>query len=454
MPTVWRCLPNRDIVLAIGKSRMVFLMIKGGTMAEYASNRKVLIIEDSELIGKKLQDDLQRKSRFKPVWARTLSAGRQILDQENIFVALVDYCLPDAMNGEAISEVTRRKVPTIVFTGQVDDTVREKVWQSRVVDYVLKDHIGSFDYMLNMLDRLERNQDTSVMVVDDTRTFRTLLSNLLNVHLYHVIEAVNGEDALEKLEDNPSVKLVLSDYHMPEMDGFTLCYKIRERFQNRIAIIGISSGDDPLMAARFIKSGANDFITKHNFIAEEFYGRVTQCVDSIHQMELIQDVSVRDFMTNLHNRRYFFEVGRQLFANARREKITIVCAIIDIDYFKQVNDTWGHDVGDQVICAVSEVIRNHMRDGDIVARLGGEEFGVLAVNMNRTFMLEVFERVRREVEDRQVVVGTGNTVRCTVSIGVSSTLGKSLEEMLQQADKLLYQAKNSGRNKIAVDKKD
>jgi diguanylate cyclase (GGDEF)-like protein len=265
-----------------------------------------------------------------------------------------------------------------------------------------------------------------------------------------VIEAENGQEALKKLEHTPQIKLVLSDYDMPEMDGFTLCFKIRERFQNKVAIIGISSADSPLMAARFIKNGANDFITKQSFITEEFYGRVTQCVNSVFQLEQIQEASVRDFMTNLHNRRYFFDRGKNLVADACQKNLTVISAMIDIDHFKTINDTWGHDTGDQVICTVSDIIRDNIPKKNIVARLGGEEFGVLLINMNSTDTGKLFEKIREQVEKKKIHSCNGDIIQCTISIGITLTKGKNFEDILRFSDELLYQAKNSGRNTVII----
>jgi diguanylate cyclase (GGDEF)-like protein len=139
-----------------------------------------------------------------------------------------------------------------------------------------------------------------------------------------------------------------------------------------------------------------------------------------------------------------------LISSSRREQIQLVCAMIDIDLFKQVNDTHGHDVGDLVICQVADLIRERMRATDIVARIGGEEFCVLAVNMGAHAAELVFEGLRREIADSAISYSKDKSLHVSVSIGVCTETMESLEEMLKKADTLLYTAKDSGRNCVKL----
>ena len=144
------------------------------------------------------------------------------------------------------------------------------------------------------------------------------------------------------------------------------------------------------MSARFIKVGANDFITKP-FQPEEFYCRVTQNIDLIEKTQALVDAATKDFLTGLYNRRFFFEKGVGKLERARRERKSVALAMLDIDHFKSVNDTYGHDVGDEVLQVVSKTLQDSARADDLVARLGGEEFCVLMEDINRA-ELDVFVR--------------------------------------------------------------
>lgn len=158
---------------------------------------------------------------------------------------------------------------------------------------------------------------------------------------------------------------------------------------------------------------------------------------------------VKDFLTGLYNRRYFFEVGKKLYHNALRGNIRITIAMIDIDFFKKINDTYGHDVGDFVLKEIGLILGSHFRKSDIVSRFGGEEFCILTVNMHQAYTFQVFDRLRRKIEQTTISSGQ-HEIRLTVSIGMCDEFLGSLEDMVTQADAMLYKAKNTGRNRVVL----
>lgn len=422
-----------------------------GTGGERAET--VLLVEDTQFFGRIIQKKIEAETAFETVWARDMAGAVAALEapENRFFAAILDFYLPDSSNGEIIDEVVSRGIPVIVFTSDLSEPVRELVWSKNVADYALKDDAQSLDYILNMLDRIRKNPEIKILVVDDSVFFRKVLSDLLRVHRYRVLNAADGVEALEVLDRNPDIKLVITDFSMPRMDGFTLTAKIRERFGKAdLAIIGISSEGKNILAARFIKNGANDFIVKQSFLTEEFYSRVTQNIENLEHIQRVRDAAVRDFLTGLGNRRHFFDAGRPLFANAVRNNLTLVCAMIDIDHFKKVNDTFGHEAGDRVIRQVANILADRTREADIVARVGGEEFCILAANMGAENAAEVFEGLRKNVADCAIDGGTGQPIRVTVSIGVVTELADSLDAMVNRADCLLYRAKNHGRNRVLM----
>lgn len=413
----------------------------------------ILIVEDSGFFGLMICNKLKADTAFKTTWVRNMAdAMTAVDDPSNRFLAaILDFNLPDAPYGEVIDVVTARNIPVIVFTSDLSEEVRELVWSKNVADYALKDDPQSLEYIVNMLKRIEKNPTIKVMVVEDSTFFRKILTDLLKIHRYQVLNARNGLEALQILDQHPDIKLVITDYSMPEMDGFTLTTKIRERYtKNELAVIGISSEGRNLLAARFIKNGANDFLIKQSFLTEEFYCRITQNIESLEHIRMVRDAAVRDYLTGLNNRRYFFDAGRKLFASAVREHLTLTCAMLDIDHFKKVNDTHGHEIGDIALKHLSDILKTRARESDIVARLGGEEFGILAVNMSSDSVRSVFETLRRSIAESVIDIGNGCTLRLTVSIGVFTALAGSLDEMVNEADRLLYEAKYTGRNKVVV----
>lgn len=411
---------------------------------------KVLIVEDSRsfaaLVAKRVRLDLG----FEPHVAYDLAQAEALLAENNDYLAaLIDITLPDARRGEAVDLAISHQVPAVVLTSDISDTMRESFWNRRIADYILKGDEGNVDYVVQLLARLHQNPQTKILVVDDSRSYRHAVTRLLAAHRYHVLEAATGEEALAVLEEHPDTRLVMADYSMPGMDGFTLTRDIRRRFgKDMMAVIGVSAVGGARLSARFIKSGANDYLNKP-FLVEEFYTRITQNLEMLEHIAQVRDMAEKDFLTRVYNRRYFFSAGSQLHALLSRRSQPMTVAMLDIDHFKNINDSLGHEAGDAVLRQMAQVLSSRFRVSDIVARLGGEEFCVLASDIDADQALLLFEELRATFENTPVLFGDIR-VSYTVSMGLCSQSGLSLDEMLREADRMLYRSKSAGRNRVTL----
>jgi diguanylate cyclase (GGDEF)-like protein len=362
-------------------------------------------------------------------------------------IALVDVVLPDAPDGEAVGWLVEKGISCVVFTGVFSEDLRERLLAQRAIDYVIKDTPSSLDYLIGLVERLQRNRETKVLVVDDSKTARSYVCSLLKSYKFPVVEASSAEAGLKALEADPSIRLVITDYYMPEMDGVEMVRRMRiKHAADTLAIIGVSSGGGSALSAKFIKHGANDFLNKP-FLPEEFFCRVTQNVRMLDMVQRLTDMATRDALTGIHNRRYFFDVGAALFASAKREHLSLTAAIIDVDFFKDVNDTYGHDAGDKVLRHVAALLRRMCRQTDVVVRFGGEEFAILAVNMDTANVRPFFEGLRAAIES-ETVTHQKKSIPVTASFGVCHGAEATLEAMLKLADEALYRAKETGRNRV------
>ena len=286
-------------------------------------------------------------------------------------MALLDLHLPDAADGRIVDYVIGKGIPSIVFTGDVDCAVRDRIWSKKVVDYVAKDSPDSLDYLCSLVRRVSLNKYIHVLVVDDSSTVRRHLMRLLEAHEFIVHEANDGETALDAIARHPEIKVVIADYFMPGLDGVELTRRIRRlRRKDELAVIGISAYGNTILSARFIKNGANDFLNKP-FSSEEFYCRVTQNLEMLEYIQKLRETAIRDPLTGLYNRRHFFEAAKILHADLARGETPMTLAMIDIDFFKKVNDTYGHAAGDEVLKHVAQGLSNRFRGHDVAARLGG-----------------------------------------------------------------------------------
>ncbi len=413
---------------------------------------RVLIVEDSKtfasLVKKKIEADLQ----LEVVWAACYAEAVAVLEQRQDFLlALLDLNLPDAPNGEIVDYVIGKKIPPIIFTGEMSDELRDYILSKNVIDYVPKKSAHDIESLLRTIRRIRNNRSIKVLVADDSLTTRNMLHELLAAHKFIILTASGGKEALELLEQNPDVRLLITDYSMPDMDGFELTRQVRRKYRREeLGIIAISAHGNNLMAARFIKDGANDFLTKPFFI-EEFYCRVNNTLEIVDYVSRLKEASDRDYLTGLHNRRYMFEVGERLYSDFLHGTIELTVAILDIDHFKPVNDTYGHDAGDFVLQQIARLLKHRFSAAGIVARYGGEEFIVLLTNTSDENAILQFEGLRQEIENTELRTPRGQRIKITISIGISSRRAISLEQMISAADTRLYQAKNSGRNRIVLD---
>lgn len=403
-------------------------------------SRHVLLVEDNAAVQRTLQRMLEEDG-YRAICAASKQEMLRILANEEpdtLLACLLDYCLPDAPEGEALPELIARHIPTIVLTARNDLATREQVLLQPVVDYIPKENPAAYEYTLRMLHRIEHNPGTRVLVVDDSSAIRGYLRQLLQRQLYEVVEASDGETALGQLVKDPGIRLVLTDHDMPGMNGVRLCSEIRRfRGTGEVAIIGISSSQDPSMSARFIKAGADDFLTKP-FNHEEFFCRVTRNVEYVENLQALSRAAREDLLTGLPNRRHFFE-------SVQRQPPPHALAMVDIDHFKQVNDNYGHDIGDHALRWVGKLLSDTFGH-DRVARFGGEEFVILLPA--ELPLAQTLETFRQQLASAVLPTSHGD-LQLTVSIG-AATGPQEVSILLKQADEQLYRAKQAGRNRICL----
>lgn len=414
----------------------------------------ILIVEDAKNIAKFEAKRIKEILDLPVEVAYTMAEAIEIaqIKGEEILVALLDLCLPDAPHGEVVDEMLSRGIPSIVFTAEVNQDVRETMMNKGLVDYVLKSRPAHFDYAVRTIEIMHKNRGVKVLVVDDSGVQRTILRRMLDRLRFEVLEAGDGEEALQVFKEHGElIKMVITDENMPGMNGVELVERLRlKRFFDSLTIIGMSSYGNSNLIVDFLKRGANDFLIKP-FTNEEFMCRILQSLNTLNIIQEKQAQATTDFLTGLANRRYYMSMGEKLFENAKRKNLTLTIGIADIDFFKKVNDTYGHDVGDRALVHVSNILYSSMRKTDVVGRLGGEEFGLLCVNMDLAYAMTVFERIRKKVERAPIPIDNGEDIFVTISIGVAcSSDFDTLEEMMKAADEQLYTAKENGRNQVVA----
>ena len=413
---------------------------------------KVLIVEDSSVILKILKHLAKTELDLEPVFATSMAEAKELYTKhkDQLFAGVIDLALPDAPNGELVEFLLTEKFPVVVLTGSYDEQRRETLVKQGVVDYVVKESRYSYRYAINMLNRLYKNQQLKVLVVEDSGQYRKHISRLLTAHKYQVLEAENGLQAMARLEQHPDITMVITDYNMPEMDGFELVQAIRRHNEkNNMIIIGLSGEEGSQLSIKFIKNGANDFLNKP-FQQEEFYCRITNNIESLEQLQKIQDQANRDYLTGMFNRRYFCEQGELLLDQAQKNNSPVSVAMLDIDRFKSINDEYGHEAGDQVLKFLARELENTL-GRFLLARTGGEEFSLILPGLDKEKSFSLLDGFRKHINNQVIDVNDDEILRITFSVGVTSKIQDNLDATLKVADEYLYRAKEAGRDMVIAD---
>lgn len=411
---------------------------------------RILVVEDSKVVSRILQHLIAQELDCEVDFAVDMAAAKILLEQKEYFVAITDLNLPDAQEGEIVRLVLSKQTPCIVLTGSLDSEQRKRLLQLGIVDYILKENRFSYEYVVRLVRRLQRNIDVKVLVADDSVVSRKFVRSLLEQHLYQVIEADDGHSAWEILQSQPDVQLLITDYNMPGLDGFGLILKVREKFsREELAIIGLSSDSDESLSARFIKNGANDFLQKP-FVHEEFHCRVLNTLDSLDMIRKLWDQANLDYLTCVYNRRYFFGLFEEQMEQIKQKQGALTVALLDIDFFKKVNDTYGHDVGDEVLVEFAARLKHFFGQHFTVSRFGGEEFIVAFKGLNQEKAFVLMDKFRSQLEVKPIVTSKGDMF-ITVSTGIAGLADDSLDGLIKRADMALYDAKKSGRNLVCIE---
>jgi diguanylate cyclase (GGDEF)-like protein len=298
------------------------------------------------------------------------------------------------------------------------------------------------------------NEDVkhTILIVDDEAVNIRALSQVL-LPEYTVYMARDGQTAIETAED-VTPDLILLDVIMPDMSGYEVITELKNCDRTMeipvIFITGLSGVEDE---EKGFLLGAVDYITKP-FNDTIVRVRVRQHLQTLRQLRMIKRLGVIDPLTDISNRRGFNERLEIEWAHAVRDKSTLSILMIDIDHFKRYNDTYGHLQGDVLLQAIAGIFRQTLvRSTDYAARWGGEEFAILLPGTNMDGALKIAERIRSNVENTAVPRTDGSDTRVTVSIGVYSQSpqpGDLANDFVTGADRALYTAKESGRNKVCL----
>ncbi|BHH85972.1 diguanylate cyclase [Desulforhopalus sp. 52FAK] len=442
-------------------------------------SKSIMVVDDSSTIRKIIQRELS-KADYEVILAKNGVEALAILQWADPLPDLIsvdidmphmngfELCAKLRAGGDSDDEKKRRIAALPVIFVSANDNIdnREKAYELEVIDFIGKPFIPGkmVSTIDNILNAREQFTDMTAIVIEDSPFVLRIVRNILSRHgLKDIFEAQNGEQALEIIKENKfNVDIIITDFIMPGMGGEELCRTLRGiEALEQVPIFFISSVTEKNTILNFFKAGASDYLPKP-FIEEEFRARIVthlrnrQYTKELEALNLkFQYQAEHDALTGVYNRGYFQTELASRFAHCKYTKEDLGCILIDLDYFKNVNDTQGHAYGDLVLREFSKLLQNTHRDSDISARYGGEEFVILLSGAALDECTIMAEQLRKSAES--LIYNDGSTeLQVTVSIGVSSLQKhqpKSPEMLLSMADEALYKAKEKGRNRVEVFKK-
>ena len=298
------------------------------------------------------------------------------------------------------------------------------------------------------MDQVEQ-KGKSILCVDDNQGIRRLLHEIVCSLGHTSVTAVDGVDALEKLEDN-NFDIVITDLNMPRMDGIDFIKRIRTDFSN-VDIIAITGFQMTYNYTDIIALGASDFISKP-FKVNELEAKINRIIRERELRAELERLSNRDGLTGLYNRRHFDDRLKQEAIRAFRQGYNLYLLFIDLDGLKAYNDKYGHQQGDNLLIELAEITQDNIRkDVDSAYRYGGDEFAIALPHANRQQALKVSERLLAKYNERNLSP-TSLSIGLAKLAGSRETLEEDLETLMMKADQALYRAKTNGGNQVCDEK--
>jgi two-component system cell cycle response regulator len=448
----------------------------------------VLVVDDLEQNVKLLEAKLSNEY-YSVITANGGQEALKILEEKDIDVILLDVMMPDMDGFETCEKIKNNiktsHIPVLMVTALSEVEYRIKGLKTGADEFLTKPindtalfaRVKSLSRIKFMIDELRlRNQseaeleenltqvqnkesfeDNRVMIIDDDYVTAQNLSDMVAGVTQKVEVTEDPEDFFTKIEQE-DIDLVIISCQIEGVDALRISAKIKSHDKGRnTPILLLAEEENFNQLVKGLEIGVNDYfmwpVDENELIAR----LKTQLRRKIYQEALRESLaqsvslSLKDGLTNLHNRRYLDAHGNKMLARAAESETAFSFVMIDIDEFKPVNDTHGHQVGDEILKQIAEILKNAVRATDLVARYGGEEFAICLPRASMEEAIQIAERIRKAVADHsfQLPPEIGE-LNCTISLGVSEydPSKDNLSDLISRSDEALYKAKEAGRNQV------
>ena len=423
---------------------------------------KALVVEDSRIYQQLMQavfDDLNVTAKFEETGEGCLNA----IQQDDYQLIFLDLHLPDIDGIEICRRLREMEqyhyLPIILLTEEDDEELLKQAFNIGITEVLRKSSFEELhESIRHFVEGLNSRVSGRVLYIEDSPTTAQLTLHTLNNMGLETSHFVSAEQAFEVFGQEDFDVIITDIVVEGAMSGIGLVRAVRalHNDKGKIPILAVSGMDDAARRVEILRHGANDFVSKP-IIEEEFHARVSNLITSKqlfdqvrHQQQLLRELATTDQLTKLYNRHYLNDAAAQAISNAVRHKQPLSLFVMDLDHFKNINDEYGHDRGDDVLSDVGGLLKAVSRDGDIAARFGGEEFVLVLTHCTLEDAQNKAEAFRLELEKLKPggLLVTASIGVATLDITQENTM--DLKALFKQADQAVYIAKENGRNCVVL----
>jgi len=421
---------------------------------------KILVVDGSRVSRSLIRVALASHSATSKVDVTTASSAVEALERlssEKFDIVTSALQLPD-MYGLDLCRTVRaqpsyRFTPFIVVTAEPYERHMKEGFRAGVNDYYDKTR-GMDEFMTFVRSLVDRYAGLSgkVLYVGDNNIEAALTSQIMENNGLTVVRAMSAEEGLQKVDD--SFDVVVTDFFLPgDLSGGDFLHALRcgkRLSEDQLPVLVITGSGNVAIQTEIFQAGGNDFVVKP-VVEGVFLSRLRSLLLTKKRFNLLRRQSEEmrrmaslDILTGVYNRRYLVERANRFLADPANRPAWVV--MLDLDHFKVINDQHGHATGDRVLAAIGSLFRNFFREGDVIARSGGEEFVLLLRNRNQDQCLAEMETLRQQIEGLNP-----EGLPLTASIGAAPHGGElDFETIQEQADRAMYRAKELGRNRVVL----